>query len=121
MDVDNCPEHRIIREIRIFPVNPVTGEDILLASGEIIAFEPYTESDSGSTSGSTSGSGSGGNDSEEIVYVERFSCNETVTVGCYDDYLRGLTYNNMAEEPSLLPRHIILEVCRAEEESHSPS
>lgn len=114
-DSDNCPEHRLVQEVRVIAASPVLEEDTLLENGQAIQFEYDSQSGSGSGSdpGSRSGSGSrSGVPLGESHYIVRFTCDQIADAGCYDNFLRGLEYNNTADEPSLFDRLFTLEVGR---------
>ena len=116
-DNDNCPEHRLISEIRVRLVNLVLGsEDILLdAVGQELEFDELQGGGFEFGSGSEFGAGSGLwmgeiSSGEDGSFVVRLTCNQTDNADCYNSLLRGLQYNNTADEPSLHNRYIILEV-----------
>ena len=91
-DDDNCPEHRLVSEIRLGVGSFVSGEDILLdENGQEIDFGPFQ------------------NGSE--VYYVTLTCNQTSNPECYNDLLRGLQYNNTADEPSSTNHNITIMVC----------
>ena len=78
VDPDNCPDHRVMVDVQVRLTNPVdSGEDVLIADGD--------------------------------VYPEglNFSCDANVNLGCYDDFIRAVHYNNTAEEPQFTPDRIV--------------
>lgn len=80
-DVDNCVNHTLIERLEVILQNPVEGEDQLI--------------------------------SMEGVYSDfsiRYSCDMTVNMSCYDDFLRSLQYNNTNIEPDFGDRFITIEV-----------
>ena len=109
-DSDNCPDHHLIKEILLEPINLMENEDILLDStGQQI--DIYTSQNGDFELGSASGSGVQMNrESETYRPVITLTCNETATPACYNDILQGLQYNNTADEPSSHDRWINLEV-----------
>lgn len=108
-DSDNCPDHRLIKEIRLEAINLVESEDILLDSmgQQIDIFTSQNDFELGSTSGSWVQMN---RESEIYRPVITLTCNETATPDCYSGVLRGLWYNNTADEPSSHDRWINLEV-----------
>lgn len=110
-DVDNCPEHRLIREIRLVPTDFVDGDDILLdVMGSEIEFSVLKNGDFESGSGYGSGVSDlleGGLSGYPSVTL---TCNQTAHPDCYNSLLQGLLYNSTADEPALHDRHIDLEV-----------
>ena len=104
-DDDNCPEHRLISEIRLVLDDLVEGEDSLLVQ-EI-------ECDNGSLSGLGSsgfGSGLGEWTTEVSESLYTFSCDQSANTDWYNRFLRGLQYANTADEPTPRDRTITLEV-----------
>lgn len=108
-DSDNCPDHRLIKEIRLEPINLVESEDILLdGMGEQI--DLFTSQNGDFELGSAFGSGVQMNGESEIYRPITLTCNETAYPDCYSGILQGLRYNNTADEPSSHDRWINLEV-----------
>lgn len=109
-DIDNCPDHRLIKEIRLEPINLVESEDILLDRMGL-QIDIFTSQNGDFELGSASGSGVQMNrESKMYRPVITLRCNETATPDCYIDILRGLQFNNTADEPSSHDRWINLEV-----------
>lgn len=108
-DNDNCPEHRLVREIRLHPINLVEGEDILL--GGIGGGSGLFPSQSGDFE---FGSGMG-TWMNEILYPSENGYGPIILTcespDCYNSTLQSLHYDNTADEPSLHNRSIDLEVC----------
>ena len=80
VDQDNMPEHQLIRVLRVTLDNPVLGEDVLIA------------------------------DNVSNPSTLMFSCNMSADRSCYDNFLRGVQYNNTNEEPTFTDRHVTIEV-----------
>ena len=78
IDPDNCPDHRVMVDLRVRLVNPVDSGEDLLVSGDVIYSSGFN-----------------------------FSCNATVNLSCYDDFIRAVRYNNTAEEPQSTPDRIV--------------
>ena len=78
VDPDNCPDHRVIVTVRVRLTNPSdTGEDLLVVDGDF-----YSEG-------------------------LNFSCDASVNLSCYDDFIRAVRYNNTAEEPQFMSDRIV--------------
>ena len=80
-DADNCVNHTLIVWLQVVLQNPVEGEDQLV--------------------------------SNEGVYSNfsiSYSCDMTMNMSCYDDFLRSLQYNNTNIEPDFDDRLITIEV-----------
>ena len=104
-DDDNCPEHRLVSEIRLVLDDLLEGEDSLLVQ-EI-------ECDNGSLPGlgfSGFGSGLGEWTTEVSGPLYTFSCDQGADTDWYNRFLRGLQYTNTADEPTPRNRTITLEV-----------
>ena len=99
-DDDNCPEHRLVREIRLMLDDLVDGEDSFLVQD--------IECDNGSISGFGSGLGEWISEVSESQYT--FSCDPSADTDWYNFFLRGLQYDNTADEPTPRDRTITLEV-----------
>ena len=107
-DADNCPEHRLIAELRLELSGFVVGEDRLLdATDHDITTSQSGEFEFGSGS-SVFGSGFGEwmSESQNIS----LTCDQTVYPECYNSILRGLQYHNTAEEPTTSNRTITVQV-----------
>ena len=80
VDQDNMPEHQLIRVLRVTLDNPVPGEDVLIADNV--------------------------SDTSSLT----FSCNMSADRSCYDNFLRGVEYNNTRDEPTFTDRLVTVEV-----------
>lgn len=70
-DSDNLVEHSLIREIRVTLENPVVSEDLVIVNGSALA-----------------------------NFSTTFVCDQNIEgMGCYEEFLRSLQYNNTNIEP----------------------
>ena len=108
-DDDNCPEHRLVSEIRLRVASFIAGEDVLLdGEGREINLNTAQDGIFGFGSGFASGEGDWESVGEQYV---TFTCDQALYPECYNNLLRSLQYNNTAEEPSTSNHTITIEVC----------